>query len=77
MSDIKLKSFRVSLNEFGKDRGHYRCSAEFKHGENNFLINLPNEIGSALVSVCKDEIQKASSSAFESLTLAINGDKDE
>ena len=69
MSEIILKNFNVRLNEWGDNKGTYECSAEFSTKGMDFTINIPHDLGDALVAICKGKIALASENALQNLVL--------
>lgn len=71
---ITLKSFEV---EHKCERNHkertvrwfYQVRATFSHGRNRFSIDLPEDLGDAIVAVCRGKIAEASAEAIEGLRL--------
>ena len=66
---IKLKSFSVDLDRWGKKPNMYNCSASFTHGANSFEIMLGQEIGEMILTMCRGKIMEASSEATAMLTM--------
>ena len=69
MDKITLKNFKVRLIEWGDNKGTYECSAGFSTKGMDFTINIPQDLGDALVSVCRGKIAEASQGALENLRM--------
>jgi hypothetical protein len=69
MSEITLKRFNVRLVEWGDTKGTYECSAEFSTKGMDFTIDIPHDLGDALVAICKGKIATASENALSHLVL--------
>lgn len=68
MSDIVLRKFEVERN--WRDGGKtYECKARFSMKGMDFTIELPAELGDALVAVCRGKIAEASATAIEHLHI--------
>jgi len=69
MSEIELKRFNVRKCDYGENKGAYECSAEFSTKGMDFTINIPHDLGDALVTVCRGKIAMASENALNHLVL--------
>jgi hypothetical protein len=74
MSEIILKRFDVRLIEWGDNKDTYECKAEFSTKGMDFTINIPHDLGDALVSICRAKIALASEGALENLRLLATED---
>ena len=66
---IRLRDFKVELDRWGKNPNGYNCKANFTHGKNSFEIELGQEIGEMILTMCRGKIMEASADAVEMLTM--------